>query len=302
MQVAVTGSSGLIGSALVSALRADGHRVIRLVRRPPSGEGEIAWDPAAGGGGLRPESLAGTDAVIHLAGAGVAGKRWTESYRAKIRDSRVLGTRALVAVLSAMSTPPGVLLSGSAVGWYGDTGGREVDESAPNGSGFLAGVVRDWEAAAGGATAAGIRVATLRTGIVLSLRGGVLARLVPVFRLGGGARLGPGTQVMSWISLTDLTGVVRFLLSHAEVSGPVNVTSPNPATNAEFTVALAAVLHRPAVFAVPTPLLRAALGGVSSDLLSSARVTPRALLKAGYQYRYPTLPEALAAELGRPPG
>lgn len=298
MQVAVTGSSGLIGSALAAALRADGHRVIRLVRRPPSADGEIAWDPWAAGGGLRPESLAGTGAVIHLAGAGIAGQRWTERYKAQIRDSRVLGTRGLVAAISAMGTPPGVLLSGSAVGWYGDTGGREVDESAPNGTGFLAGVVRDWEAAAREATAAGVRVVTMRTGIVLSPRGGVLGRLVPLFRLGGGARLGRGTQVMSWISLTEMTSVVRFLLGSGDIAGPVNVTSPSPVTNAEFTRVLAAALHRPAPLAVPTPLLRVALGGVSSDLLSSARVIPRALLNAGYRYRYPTLPEALAAELG----
>jgi uncharacterized protein len=298
VKIAVTGASGMIGTALTASLRGGGHEVVRLVRRPPAAPGEVRWDPTATGPGLDPAALGGVTAVIHLAGAPIAGRRWTAGYRAQIAGSRSAGTRALVTALTAMATPPQVLLSGSAIGWYGDTGGAEVDESAPPGSGFLPEVVRGWEAAAGEAGKAGIRVVTMRAGLVMSGTGGVLGRLVPLFKLGGGARLGSGTQVMSWISLTDLKGAVAFLLSHPELAGPVNLTSPHPVTNAEFTSALAGALHRPALLTVPTPVLRLALGGVSSDLLSSARVIPRKLLDAGYQYRYPRLPDALAAELG----
>jgi uncharacterized protein (TIGR01777 family) len=298
MKIAVTGSSGMIGTALAGSLRGAGHEVVRLVRRPPAAAGEVRWDPGdPAGGGIAPGSLDGVTAVIHLAGAPIAGRRWTPGYRAQIAGSRAAGTRALVAALTAMPEPPKVLLSGSAIGWYGDIGGAQADESTPSGSGFLPGVVRDWEAAAGEATGAGIRVVTMRTGIVLSPGGGVLGRLVPIFRLGGGARLGPGTQVMSWVSLTDVTGIMAFLLAHEELAGPVNLTSPYPVTNAEFTSALAAALHRPALLTVPVPVLRAAVGGVSSDLLSSARVIPRRLLDAGYRFRYPRIAEALAAEL-----
>jgi uncharacterized protein len=300
MRIAVTGSSGLIGSALVAALRADGHQVIRLVRRAPGGPDEVTWNPQEPKHGLRPDALAGVDAVVHLAGAGVADHRWSDAYKAQIRSSRVLGTQTLVNALTAMSTPPAVLLSGSAIGWYGDTGGGEVDETAPAGSGFLAGVVRDWEAAAEHARQADIRVVTLRTGLVLSRRGGMLARLLLPFRLGLGARLGPGSQVMSWITLPDYTRIASFLFTHPEISGPVNLTTPHPATNAEFTAALAGALRRPALLFVPTPVLQAALGEVSSDMLSSARVMPRRLLAAGYQFEFPDLRPALEAELATP--
>jgi uncharacterized protein len=297
MRIAVTGSTGLIGSALVPALRSDGHQVVRLVRRAPASAGEIAWDPLAPAGGLGPGALDGLDAVIHLAGANVAGRRWTAAYKQEIRDSRVRGTRALVTALAAASTPPAVLLSASAIGWYGDTGGREVDETAQAGPGFLPGVVRDWEAAARRAEEAGVRVVTMRSGLVLSRRGGVLHQLLLPFRFGLGARVGTGTQAMSWISLADYTAVVSFLLTHPEISGPVNLTTPHPVTNAEFTAALAAALHRPAVLFLPEPALRLAAGGVSSELLSSARVIPRRLAAAGYRFRYPELRGALAAEL-----
>jgi uncharacterized protein (TIGR01777 family) len=297
VRIAVTGSSGLIGTALVAALRADGHQVVRLVRQTPASEDEIAWDPLAPRGGLAPGALDGLAAVVHLAGANVAGRRWTAAYKEEIRTSRVRGTWALASALAAATTPPSVLLSGSAIGWYGDTGGREVDESSPAGSGFLPDVVRQWEAAARPAGEAGIRVVTMRTGIVVSRRGGVLARMLPPFRLGLGARLGPGTQVMSWITLADYTAIVSFLLTEPEISGPVNLTTPHPVTNAEFTSALAAALHRPGLLFLPEPALRLALGGVSSDILSSARVMPRRLEAAGYQFRFPDLPGALAAEL-----
>jgi len=297
MDVAVTGSSGLIGTALVAALRADGHEVIRLVRAGPGAADAIVWDPHADRGGLDPRSLDGVAAVVHLAGAGLADKRWTPGYQAEIRDSRVQGTRALAGALAAMATPPGVLLSGSAIGWYGDTGGREVTESDPAGSGFLAKVVRDWEAAAGDAARAGIRVVTLRSGVVLSPKGGILGRLLPLFRLGIGGRIGTGRQVMSWIGLSEWVAAVRFLLGRDDISGPVNLTTPSPVSNAEFTSALAAAVHRPAVMLVPVPALKLAIGGVSSDILSSARVLPRRLLDEGYQFRHPGIAGALAAEL-----
>ena len=297
MKVAVTGSSGLIGTALVAALRADGHEVIRLVRAAPAPPDAVAWDPRADRGGLGPRSLDGVAAVVHLAAAGVADKRWTPRYQAEIRDSRARGTQALAGALAAMATPPAVLLSGSAIGWYGDTGGREVTESDPAGSGFLSEVVRDWEAATGSAAQAGIRVVTLRSGLVLSSEGGILARLLPLFRLGLGGRIGTGRQVMSWIGLSEWVAAARFLLGRDDVHGPVNLTTPCPVSNAEFTSALAAAVHRPALMLVPVPALKVAIGGVSSDILSSARVLPRRLLDEGYQFRHPAITEALAAEL-----
>jgi uncharacterized protein len=298
MQIAVTGSSGLIGTAVVAALRADGHRVIRLVRAGPATTDTLLWDPRAERGGLDPRSLDGVSAVVHLAGAGVADKRWTKEYQAEIRNSRVQGTRALVSALAAMAAPPGALLAGSAIGWYGDTGGREVTESDPAGHGFLPEVVRDWEAAAGEAASAGIRVVTLRSGIVLSRRGGMLGRLLPLFRLGLGGKLGSGRQMMSWIGLSDWVAAARFLLDHADVTGPVNLTSPNPVSNAEFTSALAHAVHRPAVTIVPVPALKLTVGGVSSDILSSARVMPKRLLAEGFGFQHAGIAGALAAELG----
>jgi len=297
MKVAVTGASGLIGSALVATLRQGGGQVVTLVRRSPAAADEIAWDPRADHGGVPLSALAGVDAVVHLAGAGVADHRWTEAYKAEIRSSRVDGTHALASLLAAMDQPPGVLLCGSAIGWYGDTGGREVDESSPAGQGFLAGVVRDWEAAADPAREAGLRVACLRSGIVISSHGGVLGRMLLPFRLGLGARLGPGKQFMSWVTLADWIRAAQFLIAQPELSGPVNITTPNPVTNAAFTAALGGVLHRPARLAIPSPVLTAALGGVTSDLLSSARVRPTRLLEAGFTFSYPELAGALAAEL-----
>jgi uncharacterized protein len=296
MKVAVTGASGLLGSALTASLRADGDQVVTMVRRTPASASEIAWDPLSRLGGLEPGALDGTDAVVHLAGAGVADHRWTESYKEEIRSSRVQGTRGLTEFLAAMDQPPAALLSGSAVGWYGDTAGREVDESAPAGSGFLAGVVREWEAAAEPARQAGIRVATLRTGIVISRHGGVLAKLLPPFRLGLGAKLGSGTQYMSWVSLDDWIRAARFLVDH-QISGPVNLTAPKAETNAAFTTALAGALHRPALLSIPSPVLSMALGGVTSDLMTSARVLPRVLREAGFEFTHPDLAGALAAEL-----
>ncbi len=298
MRVAVTGSSGLIGTALTGALRQDGHEVIPLVRRPP-GPGEIRWDPQAADGGLAPGALEGVDAVVHLSGAPIAGGRWTAARKQKLRASRVQSTEALVTALAAAKSPPRVLLSGSAVGWYGDTGERAVDETAPAGTGFLADLVRDWESAARPARDAGVRVVNLRSGVVLSRQGGMLGLLTPLFRLGLGARMGSGRQFLSWISLTDHVAAVRFLLGQAGIDGPVNLTAPAPVTNAVFTAALARALHRPALLWVPAPALQLGAGEMSSELLGSTRALPRRLTEAGFAFRYPAIAAALAAELAR---
>jgi uncharacterized protein len=297
MRVAITGSSGLIGSALAAALRADGQQVTRLVRRAPQQPGEVRWDPQIAGGRIAPGVLDDVDAVVNLSGAPVAGRPWTPSRKQVLRASRIQSTTALVSALTRSQHPPAVLLSGSAVGWYGDTGDREVDESAPAGTGFLAGLARDWEAAAQPARQAGVRVATLRSGIVLSRRGGMLGPLVPLFRLGLGARIGDGTQYISWISLTDHVAAVRYLLDHPEIDGPVNLTAPGPVTNAEFTAELARSLRRPALLRVPAPVLRAGLGEMSGELLGSQRVLPGRLLAAGFPFRHPDLASALTARL-----
>jgi uncharacterized protein (TIGR01777 family) len=298
MRVAVTGSSGLIGTALAGALRQDGHEVIPLVRRPP-GPSEIRWDPQAADGGLAPGALDGVDAVVHLSGAPIAGGRWTAARKHKLRASRVQSTQALVTAIAAAKSPPQVLLSGSAVGWYGDTGDRAVDETAPAGAGFLASLVRDWESAARPARDAGVRVVNLRSGVVLSRQGGMLGLLTPLFRAGLGARMGSGRQFISWISLTDHVAAVRFLLGQAGIDGPVNLTAPAPVTNAVFTAALARALHRPALLWVPAPALQLGAGEMSGELLGSARVLPRRLTEAGFAFRYPAIAAALAAELAR---
>lgn len=297
MRVAITGSSGLIGSSLADALQRDGNDVARLVRRSPRQRGEIPWNPLDSDGGLDPAALDGIDAVVHLSGAPIAGGPWTKARKAELRSSRIQSTKTLVTALSRATAPPRVLLSGSAVGWYGDTGAREVDESAPAGTGFLADLVRDWEAAAQPASRAGVRVVSLRSGVVLSSRGGMLKPLVPLFRFGLGARIGPGTQYLSWIALTDHVAAVRFLLDHTDVDGPVNLTAPVPVTNAEFTAELARALRRPAMLRVPAPVLRAGLGELSGELLGSQRVVPRRLQQAGFAFRYPGLAAALTAEL-----
>jgi len=301
MKVAVTGSSGLIGSALVADLRSQGHQVIRLVRRPPQSADEVRWDPESADAGLspKPEALEGLGACVHLAGAGVASRRWTARYKAEIRASRVLGTRALAGALAKLGSPPATLLSASAIGWYGDTGGRQVDESAPAGTAFLARLVRAWEAATDPAAEAGIRVVNLRSGLVLTPAGGLLARLIPLARLGLCPRFASGTQAMSWISLTDEIRAIGFLLSRQDITGPVNLTAPVAVTNSEFTAALAAAVRRRDLpwLRVPAPLLRLGLGEASVELLTSTWVTPKRLLEADYSFRHRTLSEALSAEL-----
>jgi uncharacterized protein len=300
MRVAITGSSGLIGTALTASLQADGHQVVRLVRRPPRSADEIRWDPRAADAGN--PVLTGVDACVHLAGAGVGDHRWTAAYKAEIRSSRVLATRALATALVAALPPPSTFIVASAIGWYGDTGGAPVTEDAPAGTAFLSRVVADWEAAASPARDAGIRVAQLRSGLVLGAGGGMLGRLSLPGRLGVLPRFGDGRQVMSWISLTDEIRAIRFLLDGAGASGrsgPYNLTAPNPVTNAELTSALLAAFRRPdfSWLRVPAPVLKLGLGEMSAELLTSARVLPKRLLDDGFEFDYPTVSAALAAEL-----
>ncbi len=297
MRVAITGSSGLIGSALADTLLRAGDDVTRLVRRSPRQPGEVAWNPLDPAGGIDPATFDNVDAVVHLSGAPIAGGRWTRSRKAQLRTSRIQSTKALAAALAKAATPPRALLCGSAVGWYGDTGAREADESAPAGTGFLADLVRDWEAAAEPAGQAGLRVVNLRSGVVLSGRGGMLRPLAPLFRFGLGATLGPGSQYISWIALADHVAAVRFLIGRADIEGPVNLTAPAPVTNAQFTAELARALRRPAMLRIPAPVLRAGLGELSAELLGSQRVLPRRLQEAGFTFRYPGIAAALAAEL-----
>jgi uncharacterized protein len=294
MRVVITGSSGLIGTALADHLRLNGTEVVRLVRRPPATAGEVRWNPAAPDAGLPWPAVGTVDAVVHLSGAPVAGGRWTPARKQVLRSSRIDSTAALVRVLLAADTPPPTLLAGSAIGWYGDTGDRTVDETAPAGSGFLATLVRDWEAAAEPAVAAGLRVVHLRSGVVLSRAGGMLRPLLGPFRLGLGARIGAGSQYLSWISIADHVRAVTFLLDRPDISGPVNLTAPTPATNAEFTRALAVAVRRPALLAIPSWTVRLALGELSTELLGSSRVRPARLEQAGFGFDYPAIGPALA--------
>jgi len=295
VRIAITAASGLIGTALSESLADRGESVLRLVRRPPASADEIRWDPAAERGGLGAAALSGLDAVVHLSGAPVAARPWTAARKRVLRDSRIGSTTAIVAAMLAAPNPPPVLIAASAIGWYGDTGDEAVSEGAPNGSGFLASLVSDWEAATAPAAAAGIRVVNLRSGIVLSRRGGMLPPLLLPFRLGLGARLGSGRQYLSWITLTDHVSAVRFLVERGDLAGPVNLTAPEPVTNAELTRALAATLHRPAALVVPASVLRLALGELSAELLGSCRVLPATLEQAGFAFRHAAIGPALAA-------
>jgi uncharacterized protein (TIGR01777 family) len=296
MRVIISGASGLIGSALSSELRTLDHDVVALVRRPAKDGSEIQWDPARGE--LDAETLAGADAVVHLAGAGIGDHRWTDEYKRDVTDSRVKGTSLLADRIADCTQRPGVLLSGSAIGYYGASDSRELTEASPAGTGFLAEVCEQWEAAAAPAAAAGVRVANLRTGIVLSHRGGALKKMLPLFKLGIGGRFGKGDQWQSWISLHDEVAAIIHLLT-ADVSGPVNLTAPAPVTNGDFARTLGSVLHRPAKVPVPSFGPKLLLGSELADalLFSGQRVLPAVLLQSGFEFQHATLDAALRAEL-----
>lgn len=298
MDVLVSGSSGLIGSTLVPALENGGHRVRRLTRSGGSSEDAARWDPSAGT--IDDASLEGIDAVVHLAGENVAQGRWTSAKKARIRDSRVKGTRLLAETIAKLPTPPKIMVSASASGYYGDRGNELLTEESAPGNNFLAGVCQEWEAAADPAREAGVRVVHPRFGIVLSAEGGALAVTLPIFKLGGGGRIGSGRQYWSWISIDDVVGAILHALTTDSLSGPVNVTVPNPPTNAEYTKTLGHVLGRPTIFPLPAPAARLALGEIADELLlASQRIEPAKLRETGYEYRYPELEGAFRHVLGR---
>lgn len=285
-RIAVTGASGLIGSALVGYLKSQGHTVQRLVRRTAVSSEEITWDPIAGTVDM--EALAGVDAVIHLAGAGVSEKRWTKKYRGEILNSRLLGTTTIAKAVAIVK--PQVFISASAIGWYGESGNRAVIESDRAGDDFLAAVCHEWESAAD--LAGDVRTVKLRTGLVLDPTGGALGKMLPLFRFGLGGKLSNGKQWWSWITLHDQIRAIAFLLEN-KVSGPVNLTSPNPVTNSEFTAGLARAMHRPALFPVPAFALKIVLGGFSAEVLGSKKVMPQVLIEAGFTFDYPHISSAL---------
>lgn len=302
--MAITGATGLIGRALEASLLGDGHTVVRMVRHLPGRRHhpdveEAEWRPEQGR--VDTVALHEADAVVHLAGAPVGPALWTRHRRTLIRRSRVRGTRTLCQALAGMSSPPPRLLSASGMHFYGDTGGRAATEASPPGTGFLAGVCRDWEEATAPAEEAGLSVAHMRTSVVLDRSGGMLGTLLPLYRAGLGGRLGSGRQYMSWIAMRDQIGAVRFLLEHPEITGPVNMCAPEPVTNAEFTRALGRALRRPAVLPVPAPAMRALLGDFAEETaLIDMRAEPERLTKAGYSFALPTVDSALSDILARP--
>ena len=297
MKIVISGASGLIGTQLVAKLSQSGHEVIRLVRRSPK-SGEIQWNPKSGT--LDAAALEGADAVIHLSGAGIGHKRWTTSYRKEILDSRTDTTALLAKTIASLSRKPSVFLSGSAIGIYGARKDEQLTEVSTHGTGFLAEVCEQWEAAANPAVDAGVRTVYLRTGIVLTPKGGALKKLLPLFKLGVGGNFGNGKQWQSWISIDDEIGAIEHLLT-ANVSGAVNLTAPNPVTNAEFTKVLASVLKRPAIVPVPTFAPKIVLGGELADalLFTGQRVIPAALNASGYSFKHSTLESALRSLLSK---
>ena len=298
MHVAITGSSGLIGTALTRSLRADGHQVTRFVRSASTADDAARWDPAAGE--IDSGALAAADAVVHLAGVGIADRRWSDAHKQAVLDSRIDGTTTLARALADLDDGPKVLLSGSAIGYYGPTGDDAVDETSPAGSDYLADVCVKWEAAAAPAVDAGLRVAFLRTGIVQSAEGGSLKKQLLPFKLGVGGRIGDGQQYVSWITIDDEVRAIRYLLDE-EVSGPVNLTAPNPARNIEYTKALGSVLGRPTIFPVPTFALKLILGGEAAEALalSSQRVVPKVLTDRGFSFSHADIEAGLRAVLGK---
>jgi len=305
MRIAMTGSSGLIGSALIARFGQDGHAVTRVVRgagvRDPRHR-TVVWDPAAGA--IDRAGLEAHDAVVHLAGEDIAAGRWTRARKQVIRESRIRGTRLLCETLAGLAHKPRVLITASGVGYYGTHEPDEcVDETSPRGAGFLSDLVRDWEQATTPAKAAGIRVVHTRFGIVLSPRGGALAKMLPVFRMGMGGKVGSGRQVMSWIALDDVPSVMLHVIEHDSLSGPVNVVSPHAVTNAEFTRILGQIIGRPAILPLPGFAARLLFGEMADALLlGGARVIPRQLEHTGYRFAYPRLEQALQHLLNPPTG
>src|SRR5262245_8893612 len=291
MIVAVSGSSGLVGSALVPSLRAQGHAVRRLVRPHSAHSGEIAWDPEHGR--LDAADLSGCDAVVHLAGANIAAGRWSAARKKRLRDSRVAATTLLASTLARLPRRPAVLVQASAIGYYGDRGEEILTEASPPGRGFLPDLCVEWEQASAPARQAGLRVVPLRFGIILSGRGGALKKMLLPFRLGIGGVVGDGLQYWPWLALEDAVGLIERAITDASLDGPVNAVAPKPATNIEFTSSLARVLRRPAIVPLPAFALRLALGEMGSLLLESARVVPERLRQTGYRYRRPELDDAL---------
>jgi len=292
MNILVTGAAGLIGTALTSLLTQNKNRVIRLVRKTQLAPGEIAWDPYAQT--LDIEALEGLDAVIHLAGENIADGRWTAGKKLRIRESRIQGTRFLAQSLASLFDPPKVLISVSAIGYYGDRGEELLDEESDPGKGFLADVCREWEAATAPAVMRGIRVVHPRLGIVLSTAGGALARMLPPFRLGIGGRIGSGRQYMSWITIEDLVSILDYAIHNGSLHGPVNAVSPNPLTNQDFSILLGRVLSKPSFLALPAFAARIAFGEMADALLlASARVLPTRLIESGYKFQFPEAENAL---------
>lgn len=293
--VAITGASGFIGSALVASLLADGHRVVRLVRRQAApGAGEVEWHPEKGT--IDTSALEGVDAVVHLAGENI-DTRWTDAARRRLRESRVEGTTLLARTLASLSSPPEVLVSGSAIGYYGsDRGEERLDEGSTPGTDFLGRLGVAWEEAAGAAAQAGIRVVHPRCGVVLAREGGALRRMLPAFQLGGGGRLGSGRQWMSWVSRVDAIRAIRFLIDRRDLAGAVNVVAPEPVTNSVFTEELGRALRRPTLMVVPRAALLLAFGAMADGtILASQRVYPDRLLAAGFEFHHPRIDQALAA-------
>lgn len=297
MHIAITGSTGLVGSTLVPLLTTGGHSVTRLVRREAKA-GEITWNPKADTFDASP--LDGIDAIVHLAGENIAASRWNARVKQRLRDSRVAATRVLCEGLAKMVTPPKVLVCASAIGYYGDRGDEKLDEDSKPGSSFLADLVRDWEAATKPAAEAGIRVVNLRFGVILSPQDGALSKMLLPFKLGGGGRVGSGKQYWSWISIDDAAGAVHHAIVNEGLSGPVNAVAPTPVTNLEFTKTLGRVLRRPTILPMPAFAARLALGEMADELLlASSRVDAKRLVQSGYDFRQPTLEAALRHLLGR---
>lgn len=292
-RIAVAGASGLIGSALVRSLTSDGHEVRRLVRHAPRGADEVRWDPEQGR--VDAAGLAGCDVVVNLAGAGVGERRWSEAYKRRIHDSRVHGTAALAKAVASLDAPPRVFVNGSAMGFYGETGERVVDEGSPAGSGFLPELCVEWEAAAAPAREAGVRTVLPRTGLVVARGGGAWGKLFPLFTAGLGGRMGDGRQYWSFIALHDEVAAIRHLIDRDDLSGPFNLTAPQPLTNREITEAMGRVLHRPTLFPVPARVLRTVLGEMAGDVLGSARVVPKRLLESGFVFAFPGIEDAIRA-------